>query len=122
MPNFCNIVSDDIWNYSNFFANITFIITTEMHPQILESPRLYPEVEGNRLVFKCEFKSNTKEDVARFHVSWYEESPLRQLGKVDILKGTERVAKLQRSLNSSSGMSLFRLGKTVCITCTLNSL
>ena len=79
----------------------------------MENPRVYPDVEDHRLVFKCEFKSNTKEDVARFHVSWFEEFPLKQLNKIDILKGTERVAKLQILLNSSRDASQFRLGKTV---------
>ena len=81
----------------------------ETHPQIVESPRVYSEVENNRLLFKCEFNSTTKEDVARFNVSWYEESPFKKLSHFRILKGRERVAILAIPANSSQ----FRLGKTV---------
>ena len=83
------------------------------YPRILESPRVYPDVEDAQLVFKCEFKSNTKEDVARFHVSWYEELPIKQLDKTEIINGTNRVAKLQMRITSSSDSPVFRLGKKV---------
>ena len=53
------------------------------------------------------------EDAARFHVSWYEESPVKKLSQINILKGRERVAKLEMHMNSSHGGSEFRLGKTV---------
>ena len=84
-----------------------------MYPKILEKPRFFPDVENNRLVFKCEVKTDTKEEVARFHVTWYEEFPLRQINQIDILKGTERIARLQNPLNSTYGTPLFRLGKRV---------
>ena len=72
-------------------------------------------VEGNQLVFKCEFKSNTEEDAARFQVSWYQEFPLKQLNQIETLKGKERVAKLLVNHNCSQASSIFRLGKTVCL-------
>ena len=107
--NVSNIVSD---LYTSCIS-ISFILDTEIHPQIIGSPRIYPDVEDNRLVFKCEFNSSTKEEVARYNVSWFEESPLKQLSKVHILKGMERVAKLEIFPNSSHAGSQFRLGKTV---------
>ena len=55
------------------------------------------------------------EDAARFHVSWYEENPVKKLSQINILKGRERVAKLEMHMNSSHGGSEFRLGKTVGI-------
>ena len=70
-------------------------------------------MEDDKLVFLCEFKSKTVEEVARFHVSWYEESPIKQLDKTEILTGTERVAKLSMNNTSSDGKEIFRLGKKV---------
>ena len=96
-------------------THVSFILDTEIHPQIIENPKIYPDVEDNRLVFKCEFNSSTVEDVARFYVSWFEEFPLEQLNKLDILKGTERIARLEVSLNSSHDGPQFKLGKTVSL-------
>ena len=89
----------------------------ETHPQILESPKVYPDLEDNQLVFKCEFKSNTIEDAARFHVSWFEEFPLQQLDKTELINGTDRVARLFMRSTSSNGSPIFRLGKKVSFSC-----
>ena len=93
---------------------------SETHPQILEAPRVYPEVEDNQLIFNCEFKSDTVEEAARFHASWFEEAPIRQLDKIEILNGTERVATLPIDSASSDGTAIFRLGKKVGANCFLS--
>ena len=96
----------------------TFILLTfelETQPQISEAPKVYADVENDRLVFKCEFTSDTQEDVARFHISWYEEFPLKQLDKNEVINGTERVARLLLDSTSSERSPIFRLGKQVCM-------
>ena len=80
---------------------------------------MYPDVVDDKLIFKCEFKSYTEEDCARFHVSWYEEFPLKELDNAEIINGTERVSRLLLDSTSADGSPIFRLGKKVSASAAL---
>ena len=69
-------------------------------------------VKNNRIEFKCEFKSDEKDNSANFEVTWYEGTPLKKINHMTILKGTKRVATLQNN-HKFPGEPLFRLGTMV---------
>ena len=67
-------------------------------------------MKNNKIAFKCEFETEKDEEAARFEVTWFEASPLRQINETQILSGLERNATLQ---DRSDGAPLFSLGMTV---------
>ena len=69
-------------------------------------------MQNKRLTFGCEFQTEKNESRARFQVTWFELSPLKQINRTHVLKGFERSAKIF-SDDLFTGKSLFSLGATV---------
>ena len=86
----------------------------ENFPTIDKGPSVYPAAKNNRIMFLCEFKSEDNSKHSEFEVTWYQGTPARQLKKMTILTGAERVATIQNT-NQYPNDPLFFLGTTVII-------
>ncbi len=88
-------------------------------PKIIGSPTIKPGItnyaRNNRLRFLCEFKSNNTDPSTIFEVTWYQESPVKQIGPTHLLQGAARSASLQNNHTGPRDAVNFTLGRTVSI-------
>eukprot|EP00794_Sanderia_malayensis_P012364 gene12364-13634_t len=85
---------------------------TKNFPLVTSNPVVTPATHNNRLQFRCEFKSDDKDQHSVFEVTWYQGAPSINIGDVTILKGNSRIATIQNT-NKYPNDPTFYLGQTI---------